>query len=252
VRLAPISLSMPVRAHASILGAVALLASAFGCVIGQPPRGAFHFFEKPAPDDPWSRKIARWQVRERAQGVGDAFLSATGTVASGPEPAARSADEDLRAQYASFRAEQKRATARAIARWVQDNAKLHYVADGPYDHWATLEETLARNGDDCDGLELLTYHFLRDAGFRDDEVYRAIVLRPSDGQHHMVTLWFEEAGDPWVIDPTGAMVAGMPRMSEVPDWVPIKLFSETAEFTVRGPGLARVSVATAHGLTPAR
>jgi hypothetical protein len=68
----------------------------------------------------------------------------------------------------------------------------------------------------------------------------------------MVTLWFEDPGDPWVIDPTGAMIGGMPRISQVPDWVPIKIFSETAEFTVRGPGLARVADATARGLTPAR
>ncbi len=108
------------------------------------------------------------------------------------------------------------------------------MPDGALDHWATLEETFRSNGDDCDGLELLTYHFLLDMGFRDDEVYRAIVVRPSDGQHHMVTLWFETPRDPWVIDPTGAMIEGMPRMSEVPGWVPLKVFSEDEEFTVRG------------------
>ena len=48
----------------------------------------------------------------------------------------------------------------------------------------------------------------------------------------MVTLWFEQANDPWVIDPTGAMTSGMPRMSEVPEWAPLKVFSETEEFTV--------------------
>jgi hypothetical protein len=47
----------------------------------------------------------------------------------------------------------------------------------------------------------------------------------------MVTLWFEVPDDPFVIDPTGAMTSGMPRLSEVPGWVPLKLFSETAEFT---------------------
>jgi hypothetical protein len=49
----------------------------------------------------------------------------------------------------------------------------------------------------------------------------------------MVTLWFEDADDPWVIDPTGAMTLGMPRMSELGDWVPIKVFSESLEYTVR-------------------
>jgi predicted transglutaminase-like cysteine proteinase len=238
------------RVQRSVL--VGLGALLFGCVVAQPPRLALEFFDEPSAEDPWSRKIARWQVRERQQGGSEILAATPSTVASGPAAPASAGGGDLRAQYLSFRVEQKRATARSVAQWVQQHAKAHYIADGPYDHWATLEETLARNGDDCDGLELLTYHFLRDAGFRDDEVFRAIVLRPSDGQHHMVTLWFEDPGDPWVIDPTGAMIGGMPRISQVPDWVPIKIFSETAEFTVRGPGLARVADATARGLTPAR
>jgi hypothetical protein len=62
-------------------------------------------------------------------------------------------------------------------------------------------------------------------------VVRAIVVRPEDGQHHMVTLWFESAEDPYVIDPTGAMTPGMPRLSEVPGWVPLKLFTKSAEFS---------------------
>jgi len=231
---------MPSRAkyarRSLLLGLVILC---FGCVTG--PRHAFRFFERPEADDPWSRKIARWQVRERAQEVGETFAPGTSTVASGPDHAAPASGQDLRADYYAFRAEQKRATARAIASWVQGQAKIHYIPDGAYDHWATLEETLAHNGDDCDGLELLTFHFLRDAGFHDGELFRAIVVRPSDGQHHMVTLWFEDASDPWVIDPTGAMIAGMPRLSQVPDWVPIKLFTDTAEFTVRGPGLSRIA-----------
>ena len=49
----------------------------------------------------------------------------------------------------------------------------------------------------------------------------------------MVTLWFENPDDPWVIDPTGAMTLGMPRMSELKNWVPIKVFSERLEYTVR-------------------
>ena len=219
----------------SLVGVGAL----FGCVALAPGQSSYRFFETPATDDPWSRKIARWQVRERAVGDADQLAPGISTVASGPsEPTAKS-DGDLRVAYFEFRSHHKREAAREIARWVQDQAKRHYLPDGAYDHWATLEETLARNGDDCDGLELLTYHFLRDAGFGADEVFRAIVLRPSDGQHHMVTLWFEQSDDPWVIDPTGAMISGMPHISQVPDWVPIKLFSETQEFTVRGPGLER-------------
>ena len=49
----------------------------------------------------------------------------------------------------------------------------------------------------------------------------------------MVTLWFEDANDPWVIDPTGAMTLGMPRMSDLGGWVPIKVFSEDIEYSVQ-------------------
>ena len=65
------------------------------------------------------------------------------------------------------------------------------------------------------------------------------MVRRSDDQHHMVTLWFEDPDDPWVLDPTGAMTRGMPRMSEVPEWVPLKVFSDTEHFSVHGSALAR-------------
>jgi hypothetical protein len=210
----------------------------FGCArlpIAAAP-ASHRYFSPPTADDPWSPKIARWQERELAAG-GAEVLSAPSTVASGPDTLVSGGGEPLRSKYLRFHAERKRSTARDLASWIQQQSKVHYIPDGVIDRWATLESTLERDGDDCDGLELLSFHLLRELGFRDDEVFRAIVMRPSDGQHHMVTLWFEEPGDPWVIDPTGAMTTGMPRMSEVPSWVPIKLFSETEEFSVRSlPG----------------
>src|SRR5690606_29851267 len=154
-------------------------------------------------------------------GVAEVLAAAAPTVAAGPGAQDDAGAERLRAKYLRFRAEQRRALARALAAWLQEQSRIHYVPDGAIDRWATLEETLARDGDDCDGLELLAYHLLLDMGFGDDRVYRAIVLRPADGQHHMVTLWFEDPHDPWVLDPTGAMTSGMPRMSQVPGWVPL-------------------------------
>jgi predicted transglutaminase-like cysteine proteinase len=222
------------RAAFALTWTAAVLFS-LGCVVPgalHPSPHRYEYFANPSPSDAWTPKIAGWQSRERA--LPDTDLLRTPASVSGPgetRPAA-GGESSLRSKYFEFRAERKRQTAREVADWIQREAKKHYVADGPIDHWATLEETLARNGDDCDGLELLVYHFLIDLGFREQEVFRAIVYRPSDGQHHMVTLWFEEANDPWVIDPTGAMTSGMPRMSEVPGWVPLKVFSATQEFTV--------------------
>ena len=226
----------------AVAGLIALAALVLaGCVTlptleGRP---AYHYFVVPTPTDPWSPKIAGWQARERAQPDTEQLRAPASVSGSGRRTEPSAPVPDLREKYFSWRAERKRGLARETAAWIQRQAKAHYVADGPLDHWATLQETLETNGDDCDGLELLVYHFLRDLGFEENEVFRAIVYRPSDGQHHMVTLWFEDERDPWVIDPTGAMTGGMPRMSQVPEWVPIKVFSEDEEFTVEARGTLR-------------
>ena len=220
--------------HIRFLGALlALLACDLGCAALRAPVAGYGYFSSPEYDDAWSAKIGAWQRRERAEY--DVVSAAPSLVESQtPDLAADRVDPsgELRDKYFLYRAERKRETARSLADWIQSQAKAHYFPDGPIDHWATLEETLERGGDDCDGLELLTFHALRDLGFSSREVYRAIVYRPDDGQHHMVTLWFEEPADPWVIDPTGAMTLGMPRMSSLPNWVPIKVFSDTTEYTV--------------------
>jgi len=212
--------------------------------MGSPPARDYSWFGPPDPGDPWTPKIAGWQSRERAAPAAQA-LEAPASVsgaARAAEPEEGASGPDLRASYVAFRAERKRELARRTAAWIQEQARRHYVEDGPIDHWATLEGTLRRNGDDCDGLELLVNQALRDLGFSDDEVFRAIVYRPRDGQHHMVTLWFEDPEDPWVIDPTGAMTSGMPRMSGVAGWVPLKVFSQDEEYTVRPDR------STAHGV----
>ena len=208
-----------------------LLASLFlggGCVSPVfDARAAYDYFAAPAANDAWSRKIREWQSREvRSRGGVDVAEAAPRAAGVAPTGA-------LRTEYDRFRSEQRRLVARDLAEWIQGRAPDHYVSDGPIDHWATLEGTLHRGQEDCDGLELLVYQLLRDLGFDENEVFRAIVVRRSDGQHHMVTLWFEDPSDPWVIDPTGAMTTGMPRMSEVPDWQPLKVFSVSRDFTVR-------------------
>ena len=211
--------------------ALTLCGGCLGIALGPP---VYRYFSTPRADDAWSRKIAQWQQRERDASA-DVELHTPASVAgsgAGEEAAAAAGHEQLRAKFEAFLAERRRAQAREVAEWIQDVAQQHYIADGPIDRWATLEETFRRDGDDCDGLELLTYNLLRGLGFGENEVYRAIVFRRSDGQHHMVTFWFEHADDPWVIDPTGAMTSGMPRMSELHGWEPIKVFSEDRDFDV--------------------
>ena len=225
-----------------VLGLAITLGAGCTGIIQSPAR--YDYFQDPDPNDAWSPKIAGWQRRERADD-GSFFALPSADVADTGQPVASDAvnpeikraeflpDDGLRGKYFGFRSDRRRDMARELSAWIQGQARAHYVADGPIDHWATLEETLRGNGDDCDGLELLVYHALRDLGFAENEVYRAIVYRESDGQHHMVTLWFEDRLDPWVIDPTGAMTLGMPRMSSMPEWVPLKLFGENVEYSVR-------------------
>jgi len=226
-----------------VLVAVSGLLPGLGCMTGPPsgrPQPDLSYFQTPGPDDVWSPKIRGWQRREAFDAElieplesGPAVESAGFSAANERLPVDQAAAEGLRSKYFAFRAEQKRSLAREVAAWIQAEARDHYRDDGAVDHWATLEETLARGGDDCDGLELLAFHALRDLGFAESEVYRAIVFRAADNQHHMVTLWFEDPDDPWVIDPTGAMTLGMPRMSDLREWTPIKVFSESQEYSVR-------------------
>jgi hypothetical protein len=223
--------SLLVDSRVSCLAVVLLL----GCVSAPLPPLSLHdfdYFAAPRQDDPWTPKIAGWQRRESAT---PQEVEAPAAVAGPGSRFAPPGEDDLalRTKYASFRSERRRMVAREFAEWIQAEAKQHYIADGPVDHWATLEETLRHGGDDCDGLELLVFHGLRDLGFGEDEVFRSIVYRPEDGQHHMVTLWFEDRDDPWVIDPTGAMSSGLRRMSSIPGWVPLKVFSQDREFTAQ-------------------
>jgi predicted transglutaminase-like cysteine proteinase len=232
----------PIQKSRSIAGALLAglaVAIGWGCAGSLYGMVAYDYFTAADRKDPWSRKIEFWQARERAERRGGSVPTPAAVAGPGESDANTTGVEDLKAKYDAFRNERKRALARDLADWIQAEAKHHYLPDGPVDHWATLDETFRTNGDDCDGLELLVFNFLRDLGFAENEVYRAIVYRRSDGQHHMVTLWFEDADDPWVIDPTGAMTSGMPLMSELPDWVPLKVFNEDDSFTVRNEIIAR-------------
>lgn len=220
---------------------VCALALGQGCATALPTPAAWDYFATPRSDDPWMRKIGQWQQRERwerGESSAQAPAAVAGASESVPEPARRVGD--LRGEFDAFRAAQRRSFARDLANWIQWKAQDHYIPDGPIDRWATLAETLDANGDDCDGLELLVYSMLREFGFEEHEVYRAIVVRPSDGQHHMVTFWFEDRSDPWVIDPTGAMTTGMPHMSEIPGWQPLKVFSSDERFTVERQAVTQV------------
>ncbi len=177
-------------------------------------------------NDPWNAKVTDWQERHHLDQV------------TGSQPWATS---DLGQRYADFtaemesrRLEDRHALVRDTVDWVQGLSREYYRSDGKEDHWATLGHVIANGGDDCDGLDLLTFVLLRHLGFESDEIYRSIVVERRSGQHHMVTLWFEEGSrdDPFVLDPTGVVRKGLARLSSIRGWEPIELFDEDSHYRV--------------------
>ncbi len=182
---------------------------------------ALDFFVQAPIDNPWNHKIQNWQERHHLDpAVEDADLEA---------------DSDLGRAYHDFTLRLRRDVVAETVEWVQARSRESYRPDGDRDHWATLGEVVEQGGDDCDGLDLLTFVLLRRLGFREDEIFRSIVVERSTGQHHMVTLWFDrDAKDPLVLDPTGVVTTGLARLSDVSDWEPIELFDESEHYAV-GP-----------------
>ncbi len=209
---------------ALLLALVLAGALAGGCASTPPPEPRhFDYFAEPLPasrEDPWFEKVGAWQERARKAA------------------AARPAESELAGKIGDFEREERLALAQRIATWSQRRAREHYVTepdeiDPSKDHWPTYRELIAKNGDDCDGLDLIAYEMLLDFGFPPEEVYRAVIRRDRDRKNHMITLWFESPDDPWVIDVTGAMTLEVRRLSALPGWTPTKVFDEERQFRVR-------------------
>jgi hypothetical protein len=182
-----------------------------------PPTTLDFFVESPR-EDPWNAKIKNWQSLDQLAVAEHA-------------PKGGQLGED----YRGFELELRRRIAAQTVAWIQDESRRHYIPDGEVDHWATLSEVIAQDGDDCDGLDLMTFDLLRKLGFSKDEIFRSIVVDRETGQHHMVTLWFESAADrrdPWVLDPTGVVTNQLVHLSQVPRWSPIEMFDEARHYRV--------------------
>jgi hypothetical protein len=215
--------------------ALALLLAA-GCATSGASRDGrrFDYFvqiaEMPSEEaDPWFPKVEEWQGRARAEGT---RLPQT-------ERSLRSAEfsGELLHKMAAYRDLERREFAERVHDWALKLARRHYRFDPGdndpiYDRWPTVGELLANNGDDCDGLDLIAYQLLREFGFPPEQLYRGILRRDRDNANHMVTLWFESPGDPWVLDATGAVAVELHRLSELPGWTPTKVFNETVQYDV--------------------
>jgi hypothetical protein len=180
---------------------------------------SINFFVPAPPDDPWNRKVRNWQARHHLDPAVQGEVRTESSIAR---------------EYGEFTRELRRKMVSETVDWVQTQSRLHYRPDGTEDHWATLSEVAESGGDDCDGLDLLTFVLLRRLGFGQGELFRAILVERATQQHHMVTLWFEgsEDRDPYVLDPTGVVTDGLALLSDVPGWERIELFDETAHYRV--------------------
>ena len=136
--------------------------------------------------------------------------------------------------YAAFERDLRRQVARDVLRFVQTSSGLYFRPDGEFDYWPTFGEVMLRGGDDCDGMDVLTFELLRRSGFERGEIYRVILWNEELDLHHMATLWLEAGGedDPWVLDPTGQISRRMRRLSEISaSWRPLAVFDETERYT---------------------
>jgi predicted transglutaminase-like cysteine proteinase len=197
-----------------------------GCAATRQPLH-YQFFTEARASDPWYDKVTSWQRRSRRE-------SSERPPTHQPMTAGTVL---LRTKMAAFESDNRRDLARRINAWAQTQARAHYVAerdgeDPALDQWPTIRELLARDGDDCDGLDLIAYRLLLEFGFPRSQVYRVVVRRNRDRTNHMVTVWFEDRNDPWVLDATGAMTRTLARFSQMSGWTPTRMFNESGQFTV--------------------
>jgi hypothetical protein len=202
---------------------------ALGCASGGgAPAGSWQFFAQPDPEpDVWHQKIENWQERE-LRDLPELSLATGAGAPYSPQSG------ELLDKMALWESEERLALVKRLTEWAQAAARRHYrfdpETDVAGDPWPTTKDLLDTNGDDCDGLDLITYELMREFGFPREQLYRAIVRRDRDGANHMITLWFEDPVDPWVIDATGAVSMKVRRFSDLPGWTPIRMFNEREQY----------------------
>lgn len=180
---------------------------------------SYTYFNEPSSDDHWSKKIDDWRKRSLEQG------DVTETHNTNIAYFFRRTHNDI-ARYAQEDELNHLGIADEISLRIRGTlTKKFYIPDISFDYWPTINELLASNGDDCDGLELIIFYTLKKLRFPEHTVYRSIIHRTTDNSYHMVTFWFEDKDDPWVIDPTGSATCELKKMSKLFEWVPLYIFS---------------------------
>jgi hypothetical protein len=218
------------RGLASGIGGIVLCAL-LGVACASTPDGepSYDFFAAVGPENAiWRPKIEDWQKRMHEE--------ADVRIQSARRAFYEGRSSRLDRELGVFVTEERRDLARRIAALARKQGRRFYRNDEDEtfggDHWPTYGELVERNGDDCDGVDLIAYNLLVEFGFPRDQVFRAILTNDGDGENHMVTLWFEDREDPWVFDSTGVVNLSWVRFSKIDGWTPSVVFNERDQFTV--------------------
>ena len=178
---------------APYLGLALVIVILFSVVSGPCAAG---YFETPGDQDRWSQKVAAWQYRQqRERAIGKNTMGLV----------------------------------HAVNNWTQMVADHTYAEDGVVDHWGSIGGLYEAGYGDCDELSMISYVALKDFGYQN--VYRGL-MHNDDGEYHMVTLYFENKDDPWILDPTGAATIPVVRASTLANWQIIRVFSEKESYVV--------------------
>lgn len=95
---------------------------------------------------------------------------------------------------------------------------------GRDDYWATLPETLARSGGDCEDLSIAKYFTLKELNIPGDNMRLTYVIHIETRQPHMVlTLQVDPQEEPIVLDSLHNFLFPVSRR---PDLVPVYSFNE--------------------------
>jgi|GEM_PF-1717552 hypothetical protein len=189
-------------------------------------------------DIPLNKKVKSWQDRQ-AQEPDFPKIEAKGHYTEAPEVKGENIGKDFNnvRAFITYLVEQdieREAILNVIAAYADQFKDYYYKRDTPEndlimrpdiygqsDDWETLSEVILENGDDCDGLAMLSRQLMIDAGIPKEELFfQAFISSKQDVDlGHAVISWVDPAHphDPLIIDSTSYISKWPYRLSAI-DW----------------------------------
>ena len=162
-------------------------------------------------------RVMYWQSREDPNDVPFAMSSPSGVLL----------DEYVALENAAERMSELPVLVAVLNGFMLGVSKRRYRHDSPADKWPTTAELFnpLLDGEDCDGLELLTYHYLRRVR-GEVGTYRGVFVNRADSTAHMATVVFNASTsrNPYVVDSTGALGARGIKLSDLGEGWELEFF----------------------------